>query len=241
MTQSRLSVAYCRQATINWCKLHHEELVDLIPSESAFRRKTQRIPYPERVLCREGDKAFYDKCQSYIKRIYDDLLPNDVWFADNHTLDIISRREDGSERTHRLYLTAFMDAYSSVITGWYITDAPSSQSTIYALRHGIIRFGIPREVWIDNGSEFLTHDVGGRGHRKRKSQEGQLTPPPIFARLGINMINALVKNARSKVIERTFYTVKEQISKLFETFTGGSVESRPDRLSNVLKDQAHPA
>ena len=40
---------------------------------------------------------------------------------DNHTIDVIVG--DG-EKTFRLYLTAFMDARSGIITSVYLTDAP---------------------------------------------------------------------------------------------------------------------
>lgn len=240
LDQRRLALAQVYEAVKNWCQMHHEELVSCIPSESAFRRKLKDVPEALITLGRYGEKAFQDRHQPYIQRLYDDLLPNDYWVGDNHTLDIISKRDDGSNTTHRLYLTAFIDARSSVMVGWYVTDAPSSQSTIYALRHAILRFGIPKAIYLDNGSEFLTHDLAGRGHRRRKSQEGKIEPPHIFARLGIEMTNAIVKNAKAKPVERTFYTFKGQISSLFETFTGGSVTSRPEILSKNIKNGKVP-
>lgn len=155
--------------------------------------------------------------------------------ADNHTLDIISQREDGSEGRHRLSLTAFMDARSGVMVGWNLTDNPCSQSTVLALRHGIQRFGIPKVCYFDNGSEFLTHDLAGRGHRSRKSQGLVEDPPPIFTRLGIDLRNAIVRNAKAKPIERTFGTLKGELSRLFETFTGGNIMERPESLKYTLK------
>ena len=130
-----------------------------------------------KILMREGEKAFSDRCMPYIMRMYDQLEPNDVWIADNHTLDIQSLDENGT--IHRLYLTAFLDAKSGVITGWNVTESPDSQSTILALRHGILRFGIPKAVYFDNGREFLTHDVGGKGHRTRRSDQNRPEPPTI--------------------------------------------------------------
>lgn len=48
-----------------------------------------------------------------------------------------------------------------------MTTAPSSQSTLVALRKGILKYGIPENIYVDNGREFLTYDIGGLGHRKR--------------------------------------------------------------------------
>ena len=47
-------------------------------------------------------------------------------------------------------------------------------------------------------------------------------PPGVFKRLGINMTNAIVRNAKAKIIERRFRDVKDSLSRLFDTYTGGS-------------------
>jgi len=235
LDQRRLSVTQVYTAVQAWCRTFHPELASSIPSECAFRRRIKQQPIALITLGRYGLKACSDLHMPYIQRLYDDLQPNDYWIGDNHTLDIISKVDDGGETTHRLYLTAFIDARSGVMTGWYVTENPSSQSTIYALRHAIMRFGIPKHIYLDNGSEFLTHDLAGRGHRTKKSSENQIEPPTIFARLGIEMTNAIVRNAKAKPIERTFLAFKGQISQLFETFTGGNTQERPEILKDVLK------
>jgi hypothetical protein len=188
---------------------------------------------------RYGAKQYDDRCGPYITRLYEDLQANDYWVADNHTLTSSPCR-DGSESIHRLSLTAFIDARSGVVVGWNLTDNPCSASTILALRHAIIRFGIPKNIYVDNGMEFLTHDVGGRGHRARKSQSLIEDPPPIFRRLGIEMTNAIVRNAKAKPIERTFGSLKNTISRVFETFTGGNILEKPESLKYTLKKGAIP-
>lgn len=143
-----------------------------MPSYTTFYRRAQAdIPEPLKVLGREGEKAFRDRCAPYIRRVYDDMRSNEWWIADNHTFDIITEGENGQR--HRLYLTAFFDARSGIFTGCYVTNAPSSQSTLIALRRGILKYGIPENIYVDNGREFLTYDVGGLGHRKKKPKDGQ--------------------------------------------------------------------
>ena len=73
-----------------------------------------------------------DRCLPYIQRMYDNLNANDVWIADNHTLDVISIDEE-TQIKHRLCITTFQDAKSGVITGWNITDNPSMQSTVLCI------------------------------------------------------------------------------------------------------------
>ena len=232
------TISTCYKAVQDWTLEFYPELFDSIPTERAFRRHIDRdVSAALKVYARKGDKAMKDRFEPYIDRLYDKLHANDVWIADNHTLDIQSINGDG--KTHRLYLTAFLDAKSGVLVGWNITDTPTSQSTVLALRHGIKRFGIPKVVYVDNGREFLTHDVGGIGHRKHGSEE-VITPPTILQRLGVIMRNALVRNADAKPIERTFSTVTMQFSREFSGYCGGTILMKPESLKRRIKEGKLP-
>ncbi len=235
---NKLAVSRCYSLLQTWVREHYPEAAGDIPSERTFRRKAEALPYAVVMYMREGDKAFADKCLPYIERLYDDLRANDVWIADNHTFDFFTRGENG--RAHRLYLTAFTDAKSGVMVGWNLTENPCSDSTLLALRHGILRFGVPKSIYVDNGSEFLTHDIGGRGHRRRKDWNKDPLPPTILSFLGIEMHNAIVRNAKAKPIERTFYTHKEHFSKSVESFCGGSVVEQKESLKWILKSGRLP-
>lgn len=217
------------------------QVVADIPAYSTFWRRVQNdIPEPMEVLGRQGQKAFRDRCAPYIHRLYEEMASNEWWVADNHTFDVITQGENG--QLHRLYLTAFFDARSGIYTGSHVTTAPSSQSTLIALRKGILKYGIPENIYVDNGREFLTHDIGGLGHRKKKPKDGEerFEVPPVFERLGIKMTNAIVRNAKAKIIERRFRDVKDQLSRLFETYTGGNVVEKPEKLKGVLKNGEIP-
>ena len=236
LNESQHPMKRCYEYTRLWAQQLHPELVADMPAYETFYRHTQSdIPEPLRVLSREGEKAYDDKCGAYIRRIYDDLESNEFWIADNHTFDVITVDAEG--KRHRPYLTAFLDARSGIFVGWYVTYAPSSNATLVALRRGILKYGIPKNVYVDNGREFLTYDIGGLGHRKKKLKNGEdpFEPPGVFQRLGINMTNAIVRNAKAKIIERRFLDVKNQLSRIFESYTGGNVLEKPERLKKVLK------
>lgn len=224
----------CYEYTKLYLKEHDKyELIENMPAYCTFTRHIKSdVSDAIKTLGRDGEKAFDDRCAPYIKRTYDDMQSNDYWIGDNHTIDVIVG--DG-EKTFRLYLTAFMDARSGIITCIYLTDNPSSQASIYSLRRGIKKYGIPKNVYLDNGREFLTFDFGGLGHRAKRNDE-RYDPPPILQRLGINMVNALVRNAKAKVIERRFLDFKNSISKLFATYTGGNVVEKPEILKIELKN-----
>ena len=234
LDEAQHSIAACIEYTEMWLRQEAPQYLPLPSYASFYRRIQTEIPEPLEIMGREGMKAFRDRCAPYIRRTYENMASNEWWIADNHTFDVMTKGNDG--KIHRLYLTAFFDARSGIFTGCYVTSAPSSQATLIALRKGILKYGIPENICVDNGREFLTRDVGGLGHRQKKSTKDEFTPPPVFERLGIHMTNAIVRNAKAKIIERRFRDVKERLSKLFSTYTGGNVLEKPERLKKVLKD-----
>ena len=238
LDQKRLTVSKSYTLTLSWCNEFYPELLEEIPVERTFRRHVESdILQAVKIYKRDGEKAMKDRCLPYIQRMYDNLNANDVWIADNHTLDVISIDEE-TQIKHRLCITTFQDAKSGVITGWNITDNPSMQSTVLALRHGIKRFGIPKIVYVDNGREFLNFGFGGQGNREHKSskENPEILPTTILQRLQIEMRNAIVRNAKAKPIERTFYTLKNQLSKVFDGYCGGTILERPESLKRRIKN-----
>ncbi len=229
-----LPISDCCRLTAEWARENCPELAAAMPSERTFRRAAERLPQAVVKYFRYSEKECRDECLPYIIRLYDDIEANDVWVADNHTLDFMTRTNDGS-KVHRLYITGILDAKTQVLVGWNITENPSSESTVLALRHAIMRCGVPKMLYVDNGREFLTHDIGGKGHRRRKSQENVTDPPTILEHLGVKMINAIPENGRAKPIERMFLTLKNTISRVVATFTGGNIMERPESLRWQLK------
>ncbi len=236
LDESQHPIKKCLDYTKMWAREKYPDLYDSIPSYSAFyRRLNNEVSEAVKVLGREGEKAYNDRCAPYIRRIYEDIESNEWWIADNHTFDVMVKDKNG--KLHRPYLTAFLDARSGIFTGFYIAYNPSSEATLVALRRGILEYGIPANILVDNGREFLTFDIGGLGHRRKKPKDGkeQYEPPGVFKRLGINMTNAIVRNAKAKIIERRFLDVKNDLSRLFNTYTGGNPTEKPERLKTVLK------
>ncbi len=232
LDESKKTVALCMRLTETYFKKNRIEIPPMADRSTFSREILKRIPPAEIVLWREGEKAFKDKCGMYIVRDYSDLDSNDIWVCDNHTFDIFI--DDGEKvKPSRVYLTGFLDVRSRKMVGWYVTMTPNSQATLYALRRGIERYGIPKRILADNGREFLTHDIGGRGHRK--SADWGHEAPTILQHLGIEFHTALVRNARSKIIERAFRDVKECFSRAFAGYTGGTPAERPERLKRTGK------
>ena len=153
LDESQLPVPRCIALTEEWAQQNMPEAMPL-PGYHTFYRKAKAVPYPVMVLCRMGEKKYYDLCSPYIRREYESINANDFWVGDTHTLDVESMGPDGT--LHRLYLSAWLDARSGIFTGWYVTDSPGSQATLNALRKGILKSGIPSRAYVDNGDRKST-------------------------------------------------------------------------------------
>ena len=234
LDQAQVSVKKCMELTELYLKEQGKEGLLPLASSGTFSRKIlEDIPVPVLKYYREGEKAFRDACAPYIQRTYGDLHSNDIWVCDNHTFDVFVN--DGEHKKPiRVYLTAFLDVRSRKMVGWYVTLNPCSDATLIALRRAIERYGIPKVILSDNGREFLTFDIGGRGFRTSR-KDGEHVAPTILENLGIEFKTALPTNARAKIIERAFRDVKEDFSKLFEGYTGGTIAERPERLKKTGK------
>lgn len=235
LDQSRKSIRLCMTLTELYLKEKGREELLPLPSITTFNRYVDKIPVPYIKYWRQNEKTFIGECAPYIKRMYDDLESNDIWVADNHTFDIMVNKNNAPVR---VYLTAFMDVRSRKMTGWCVTDAPSSDATIFALKRGCEKYGVPKALYTDNGREFLFHDLGGNGFRKKRKKDEPMKLPSILDDLGIGFTTALPRNARAKGIERAFYTVKETFSKLYEGYTGGTILEKPDRLKTAVKNMS---
>ena len=236
------SITKCMEYTEKWAEKNAANALPL-PSYSSFYRLAMDVPEAVRILMREGDRAYYNKASVYTRRDYESIASNDWWVGDTYTCDTLTLGPDG--KTHRPYLTAWVDVRSGIFVGWYISfGGNSSQNSIYALRRGCLAHGMPNyNAYVDNGREYLTFDFGGRGHRAKKvlaNGEAPFEPKTILDYMGVEMKNAIVQNSRAKLVERSFRNVKEHIMRLFPTYTGGSPEEKPEALKKALHRGAIP-
>lgn len=232
LDENEPSVSYVYKLTCYWAELRMKELLPL-PSEDTFRRAIKKIPVPVVKYFRYGAKEFEDECLPYLVRQYDFIDSNDIWSADYHTLDMMVR-DDITGKVFRPHLINWIDIRSRKVLSTRLCESSNSDGVILAFRDAVRDYGIPKQVYLDNGREFLVHDFGGRG--KRKTDENADYGSTMLERLDIEMINARVKNAKAKVIERSFRKVSEQFSKLYITYCGNRPENRPERHNKVLKN-----
>lgn len=94
-------------------------------------------------------------------------------------------------------------------------------------------------LYVDNGREYLTYDIGGKGHQTLKVKVNIKLPTPILQRLGIQMINALPANSAAKHIERDFKDFTF-LPKLMDGYCGSNVVVKPESLKHNIKQGKLP-
>ena len=208
------------------------ELYEQLPTYATFYNNTKKLPVAVVKFFREGNKAFEDDCIPFLRRMYNDIDSNDVWSADYHTLDILVK-DDVTGKLIRPHASVWIDVRSRKILSVVLCENSNSDGVISAFKKAAVKYGLPKQVYLDNGREYLVSDFGGRGRRKTdENAEYGLT---ILERCGVKMYNAQVRNGKSKVIERIFAEVKKEFSKLVTTYTGGHPDERPERMKKLNK------
>ncbi len=231
LDENKRSISYLYTILQKWSKKENPDIV--LPSEATIRRAVSEIPDPVIKYFREGNKAFEDQCLPYIVRTYENITSNEYWSSDYHSLDLMVR-DDVTGEVYRPHLVPWIDIRSRKVLSLRMRRSSDSDGQILAFRDAAVKYGLPDNVYLDNGREFLVHDFGGRG--KRKTDENADYGTSMLERLGIRMVNAKVRNGKAKVIERSFKQVSDEFSRLFITYCGNRPENRPERHNSVLKN-----
>ena len=207
MTQQKRSVKLCYDVT----KLEYSD----IPSVSTFERKVRKIPKYALLYYREGTKAFNDALPSQ-QRSKLDISSNDIWFSDHHKIDTFVKSADG-KRAVRLWLTVFFDARSNKVISFIARDASPNTTVIkQCFRIGAEEYGIPNEVYFDNGADYRSKDFS------------KDYPLSLVKQLGLGIIYATPYHGAAKTVERFFGTFTNRFSRRFNTYTGCNAKIRPE-------------
>ncbi|MGP1567487.1 MAG: transposase domain-containing protein [Peptoanaerobacter stomatis] len=227
-------IAFLYKALTYHFEMEKPELLPL-PSETTFRRAIERkIPKSVITYFREGKKVWTDECAYYLRRDYSSLSSNDVWTSDYHTLDFFVK-DDVTGDIYRPHLVIWSDIKSRKILSMRLRRSSDSDGVFLSLREAVKKYGAPETIYLDNGREFLSSDIGGRGRRKKdiNADYGKT----LFERLKIKMVNAKVANGRAKIAERQFNTITNQFARMIKTYCGNKPTTRPEGHLDILKDE----
>lgn len=204
---------------------------------STFLRWFDRIPEPVRMMAREGEEAFHNLQEIISFRALGEIRPLQYVVMDHRVLDIfcLARSRDGW-RLVRPWCTAAIDMRTRKWLAWVIVETPSSDSIAAVLKRVFLDWGLPEFVYWDNGKDFRCEWLEGkRTQRRETGRVGELGDSwrGVLGTLGVRVHHAIVRRARSKIIEPNF----GRISKFDETlpeFCGHKPTGRPESFAGMV-------
>ncbi|MEH0020871.1 MAG: hypothetical protein V6Z89_14545 [Desulfobacter sp.] len=171
-------------------------------------------------LARKGMKAYQDRFGPYISRDGSLLDVGQCLVADGKTLNFFIRHPE-TGRPCRMTLVVFFDWASRYPAGWQIMPTENQISILSAFKNAVDALGrYPDAVYLDNGRAF-------------KSKLFTETDPDfeqmagLYARVGTAVMFAKPYNGRSKVVERFFRTVQDQLEFMMPSYCGDSITTKP--------------
>ncbi len=161
--------------------------------------------------------------QAVDRRKFEAEYPNDLWQSDvMHG----PKLQVGTERARKVYLIAFIDDSSRLITHGKFYVSESLASFKVAFEQALLTRGLPRKLYVDNGSAY-------------KSKQLQFTA----ASLGIALIHAKPYSPQGKgKIERFFKTVRTEFLSCFHGETLDEINEAFDLwLREIYHKRRHSA
>jgi len=221
-------------------------------SYSTVRRIIKTIPPAVRVLGREGARAFQNRYGIYIPRSYADLRNREIFCGDHHEFDLFVHTRSG--KLIRPWISAWLDLKTEVLTGWFISERPNTQTIAVAFRHAVLPkdegiMGLPESIYVDNGKDYRSRYLEGQTKKLGRIPADSVD---LFARahglgvldlqamegiwrnLGIKVRHTIPYNAQAKPIERFFGTVERDFVQELPGWCGSKLDLRP---VDILKDQ----
>ena len=220
--------------TLGFAKQQGINLENFPTSKTFIRRLRAEVPKQAIFMARHGDASWNKKYANYVPRDYSELNAGVCWVSDHAQIDVAV---SFNGTVCFPWATVFRDAKTSKWLGWFLhADSPNSDHIFQAFYYGVLNFGIPEDVYLDNGKDYRCKDFAGGRTRvikvKHKNNGGSL-----IQNLGINIHFALPYNAQTKPVERDFLKIKEFLSKGFVGYRGGKITERPEKLKNEIKNE----
>ena len=210
---------------------------ETIPSESAFlRRLDNETPEQAQIRARKGHSKWYRTCASHAERDYSAIRCGEVWVSDHAQVDVAVFDERNGKVCFP-WITAWTDFKSGLFVGYDIhCEAPFSDHIFISFKRAAEKYGLPKEVILDNGKDYRSKDfAGGRSFVKVKLDDAeQKKANTMLSLLGITPHFAIPYNAQTKPIERKFNTNKQYFSKNMPGYRGGNVVERPEKLKEEI-------
>jgi transposase InsO family protein len=150
--------------------------------------------------------------------------PNDLWQMDIMGFYI--------RDAHKVYLVSAIDDCSRMIVGWGLFREQTAENVLEVLRGSLVRFGAPREILTDQGSQFK-HWGGITQFEKllKKLKVEHITARSHHPQT-CGKIEAFHKSIHRELIDKEFFVTQEQavekIARFIEHYNYGRPHSSLD-------------
>jgi hypothetical protein len=196
-----------------------------------------KLPDILKVMGREGEEAFSNSQEVISFRDLKEIKPLDYVVMDHRRLDIFCLVREKSEwKLIRPWLTAAIDMRTRKWLSWGIVESPSSDSIASVLKRCILDWGIPSSVYWDNGKDFKCEYLEGRRSKSGavyRLEEMSQGVRGVLETLGIRVHHAIVRRARSKIIEPNFLNVAN-FDRTLPWWCGHTPSARPERFEALV-------
>ena len=212
--------------------------VSSFPSECAFIKRIDReIPEQAQYMARNGVAAWNRKFANYIERDDSNVRAGEIRVSDHHQLDVAGI-DPNTGKPRFLWLTVWRDYKSGKWLSWLLhCDDPNSDHIFYTFYMSCLKYGLPKEILIDNGKDYRCKDfAGGRARfAKVEGNDDDQVRRTALSLLGVAVHFAAPYNAQAKPIERDFRSLINMFSKFCIGYRGSNVVERPEKLADEIK------
>jgi len=200
-----------------------------IPALKTLQRRLEKeIPKAARMAARQGPEALA-KLYPAQERTRTHLGPLQAVTMDGHKIDVFVRLPDHKQPV-RVMLVALQDLGTGLIVGWNLDLSENAESVRLAIADMVEHFGIPDEIYLDNGRAFASKDISGRQPSRYRFKVKDDEPMGVLTQLGIRTHWTKPYSGQSKPIERAFLDLVEEIARhprCAGAYTGNSPEAKP--------------
>jgi len=226
---------------------------DAFPSMTAFYRLLlKRTPIQVIERARKGQRYWNKKYASYLDRDWSKVKAGQCWFSDHRQADQAVMRmmpQDIQKQIERLikyegegngkpvfpWITFWADAKTKKMLSIYPhEEAPNSDHIFLSFYMAVEEYGLPEEIYIDNGKDYRSKDFAG-GKRKITVSVDEIKTRSLMSYLSIEVHFSKPYRGQSKTIERTFRIMKEWLDKQMPGYRGGNITERPEKLQQEIK------
>ena len=208
------------------------------PSYETFRRWIASLPKCVTSMARRGEEHYHNTQEPLSFRNFESIKPLDYVVMDHRLLDVFTLVPvRGGWKLARPWLTAACDMRTRKWLGWVIVESPSSDSIASVLKQIFLSFGIPKALYWDNGKDFTCSWLEGgatktgAAYRIKALEDG---PRGVLDTLGVRVCHAIVRRARSKLIEPAFGSISDYDRSL-PWWCGHRPDARPERFNALLR------